>query len=88
MIGPGYYDLNDSLIAKYRGGAVPYNADSSKRSKIEIQSPSKNVGPGSYNIPTKINAALYQIDPHHQTSVFVSNTKRITDPYDELKKLK
>ena len=36
LIGPGYYELNDSLIAKYRGGAVSYQNDSSKRSKVEI----------------------------------------------------
>ena len=46
------------------------------------------MGPGSYEAQAKFSPALYQIDPNHQSSVFVSNTKRITDPYDEIKKLK
>jgi len=80
MLGPGYYELNDSLLSKNRGGAVPYHKDSSKRSQLELPTPSKVVGPGSYEPPVKINAALYQIDPNHQSSMFISNTKRITDP--------
>lgn len=86
LLGPGYYEANDSMLAKHRGGPVPYHMDSSKRSQVELHSPTKLVGPGSYEPPAKIHAALYQIDPNHQSSMFLSNTKRITDPQDEIKK--
>ena len=50
-MGPGYYEVSDQSLAKKRGGAVPYKQDTSKRSQIELKSPSKVLGPGSYNVP-------------------------------------
>jgi hypothetical protein len=35
------------------------------------------LGPGSYDVPKKVHAALYQLDPNHPSSVFASSTKRI-----------
>jgi hypothetical protein len=48
-LGPGYYDTYDTpLTQRKRGGPVPYCKDTSKRSGIDYTSPSKEVGPGSY----------------------------------------
>lgn len=87
-MGPGYYEASDEAIAKRRGGAVPYNQDTSKRSQIELKSSSIVLGPGSYDIPKKVHAALYQLDPHHPSSVFASSTKRIIGSLEEQEKHK
>ena len=62
---------------------MPYKQDTSKRSQIELKSPSKVLGPGSYDFPKNIHAALYQIDPNHPSSVFASSTKRIIGSLDD-----
>ena len=52
-LGPGYYDVTDQLLKKRRAGAVSYAQDTSRRSKLEIPSQSKVVGPGTYEVASK-----------------------------------
>ena len=82
-MGPGYYEASDQALVKKRGGAVPYDQDTSKRSQIELKGPSMVLGPGSYDVPKKVHAALYQMDPRFPSSVFASSTKRIIDSLED-----
>lgn len=44
---------------------MSYEIDKTTRVKIEASSPSKVVGPGSYDLDKPMNIPLYKIDPSH-----------------------
>lgn len=70
-LGPGAYKNLDGIV-KNSSKLVPYNQDTSKRSKINLDKPTKILGPGSYDLLKPTLPNTYKNDPTYPSSMFAS----------------